>query len=526
MLKQLFHTLVHLKLIQIGYQIRYRIAKPKYHWFEPPKMAQSLVLYSPIPKYRCKEGTEFFFLNQRASFQSWNDTRQGMLWAYNLNYMDWLLQDDLSIEEGAQWIHRFVNELPQNRIGLDPYPIALRGINWIKFIILHREQLGKEQIQQWNKALFSQYCLLTKKLEFHLLGNHLLEDAYSLFFAAIYFADKKLYLQSTQLLHRELREQILPDGAHYEQSPMYHCILLDRLLDCYNLASCNPTFKGQERFSSFLKNQATLMLGHLNSMLYEDGTYPLFNDSATDIAPTPEMLFRYARRLEISWKKQVLHTCGYRHLKNETFESFVDVGNIRATYQPGHTHADTFSYELRIKGEPFIVDTGISTYNKTQRRQLERSTPAHNTVTLSQQDSSEVWGGFRVGYRAQVSINLDERARIEAIHDGFGKKACHQRNFALQKDSFKITDVVHSEKTACSYIHFAPGITILSFDNQSIYTSKACIRLENAEVVEIDYGKASSTYNRFYKIAIAKIHFKKYSTYSIYPSHEHSIPNR
>lgn len=37
---------------------------------------------------------------------------------------------------------------------------------------------------------------------------------------------------------------------------------------------------------------------------------------------------------------------------------------IGPDYIPGHAHADTFNYELRIDGVPFIVDTGISTYNK------------------------------------------------------------------------------------------------------------------------------------------------------------------
>ncbi len=74
------------------------------------------------------------------------------------------------------------------------------------------------------------------------MGNHLLEDAYSLFIAALYFKDDKFYRKSKKMLWQELKEQILPDGAHYEQSPMYHCILLDRLLDCYNFFP--PTIYG------------------------------------------------------------------------------------------------------------------------------------------------------------------------------------------------------------------------------------------------------------------------------------------
>ena len=48
--------------------------------------------------------------------------------------MDWLQQEDMTYENGAEWIDKFIDELSDNLVGLDPYPIALRGINWIKFI--------------------------------------------------------------------------------------------------------------------------------------------------------------------------------------------------------------------------------------------------------------------------------------------------------------------------------------------------------------------------------------------------------
>ena len=48
---------------------------------------------------------------------------------------------------------------------------------------------------------------------------------------------RKMARKAARLLKRELKREILRDGAHYEQSPMYHCILLDRLLDCINYTS-------------------------------------------------------------------------------------------------------------------------------------------------------------------------------------------------------------------------------------------------------------------------------------------------
>ena len=39
--------------------------------------------------------------------------------------------------------------------------------------------------------------------------------------------------------YMQLQEQILEDGMHYERSPMYHMIVLERLLDVLNFAKAN-----------------------------------------------------------------------------------------------------------------------------------------------------------------------------------------------------------------------------------------------------------------------------------------------
>ena len=130
-----------------------------------------------------------------------------MLWAYNLNYMDYLNQKDISYNEGERWINKFIEDFPNNKIGLDPYPIALRGINWIKFISKHKNEIDQGTLTRWNNSLYSQYRLLSKKLEYHLLGNHLFEDAYSIFMGAIYFEDKSLFKKSIKSAPQRIKRR-------------------------------------------------------------------------------------------------------------------------------------------------------------------------------------------------------------------------------------------------------------------------------------------------------------------------------
>ena len=508
-LRLLYNTLKHLKIIQIFYQVKYRLIKYKFNQIEVKINNVTPILHTKsISKGVIYTNNTFIILNITSEFKSWNNTQYGMLWAYNLNYMDWLLQPDMDFEEGAKWINRFIDDVDSNTIGLDPYPIALRGINWIKFISIHFNKLNAEQLKTWNNSLYSQYKLLEKKLEYHLLGNHLLEDAYSLYIASIYFQDEKLYAKSSKLLLRELKEQILNDGSHYEQSPMYHSILLDRLLDCYNISVHNIFFEGQKTINNSLKGYAGRMLGHLSRIVYNDQTIPLLNDSANGITSTPTDLFDYAKRLNIEWSNINLGDSGYRKFVNKHFESIVDIGNIKATYQPGHSHADTFNFELRIDDKPFIIDTGISTYEKNTRRQYERSTVAHNCVSIKGTNSSEVWGGFRVGRRAKVTILESTDSSVTASHDGFGQIGTHSRTFTLSNDWLEISDNISTNNSAISYLHFAPDVSILSYNNRKIVTDNATVNVENAELVEIIKGKVAFEYNNIVDVNIALIHFK------------------
>lgn len=485
----LFRTVKHLKPTQVFYQVIYRLKKPAYVALEAPNdVLVSELKTEPIPKYKSVESEKFNFLNLEHEFAGWNFTENGMLWAYNQNYFDWINQANYPKEDGCRWIDKFIKELPDNKVGLDPYPIALRSINWVKFFCRYPDAATKPRLD----SLYSQLRLLEKKLEYHLLGNHLLEDAYALYIGASFFNDQPLLQKAKKLLLAQLDEQVLKDGAHYEQSPMYHCILLDRLLDCINIKS-----------DSKLVDFAQRMMGLLESLKWGVGSLPLLNDSANGIAPTTSQLFYYAKGLGLKWKKIPMKECGYRKMQAGNMEAIVDIGNITATYQPGHTHADTFNYELHIDGKPFVVDTGISTYNKTERRQLERSTIAHNCVSPDEKNSSEVWGGFRVGRRATVSDVRcemeDGRGFIEASHNGFGKEC--RRKFEMKVGSFIIEDWFDGE--AISYIHLAKD------------ADEKRVEVEGAMNIETKPWKYSTEYNRFIEGKVIEIRFKGHCRYTI-----------
>lgn len=470
-----------------------------------------------IAKPPCLKGTELTFLNLSSNFSNWNFRGYGMLWAYNLNYMDWLGQENIGEVEGCKWIDCFIKNVLHVRngrkIGLDPYPIALRVVNWCKFFCRWPQAATQYRLD----ALYSQVRLLELNQEFHLLGNHLLEDYFSLFIASLFFNDERLFQLYSKKLFNQLGKQVLEDGAHFEQSPMYHCIMLDRLLDCCNFCASNSYIEERKAAYSRLCEFAERMLGHLSAITFENGDIPLMNDSAVGIAPTSHQILDYSKRLGVNPKEIPLGASGYRKMKCGCFEAIVDIGNITATYQPGHTHADTLNYELRLNGRPIVVDTGISTYEKTQRRQYERSSAAHNTVTIGDNDSSEVWGGFRVGGRSRVALLVDEEHHVEALCKHYkGNK--HRRSFRILGEMFSVTDWV--DEDAVSRIHLAPGVSIVDIekehDNYIIKTDKAIISINGAEEIMTCDSLVSNEYNRFQTSKSIEIKFNHHLNYSIY----------
>lgn len=466
--KLLFCTLYYLKPIQIRYRIK--LILKKYLFFEKIKWEvtnkdvcrnNDILLGDSIfftESYKIKDDT-FAFLNLSHSFSGnidWEYMDYGKLWCYNLNYFEFLRQSSCSKEIGCKLIDDYIDKLPLNSVGMEPYPLSLRCYNWIYFFVKH--QIDNET---YNVFLYQQLKVLTGRLEYHLLGNHLLENGFALLFGAYYFDDLVFYKKAKQILLPELQEQTLKDGANFELSPMYHCIILLRILDVYNLMKSNSSFS--QELLPFFENIALKMLAWLDAMTFKDGNIPLFNDAAFEIAPLPIHLFEYAYRMGLAVKKGVLSESGYRKFSNNKFELVVDVAKVGPDYQPGHAHADTFNFELHIHGRPVIVDTGTSTYEINKSRFYERSSAAHNTVVVAGKNSSEVWAGHRVGKRAYVRITNDCETELTAWHDGYGKELKHYRTFKFTEDVILIEDQIACKAEA--YLHFHPSEQIEIKDN-------------------------------------------------------------
>lgn len=255
------NTIRHLKLRQVLYQIFYRLKffsnRPSLPNYERDFVkVEALKLIPSVPATQSYYSQRFVFLNKEKIFNEeidWDYEAFGKLWAYNLNYFDFLHQIELSDEDAFNLIDSFCEHLSERRQGTEPYPISLRGINWIKFFSYRAVNISK-----YNTALFTHYRFLVSNPEYHLLGNHLLENGLSLLFGAYYFNNNQFYAKSCEILTGQLQEQVLKDGGHFELSPMYHQLILYRILDCINLVKNNS--RKEDKLLSILTATAIRMV--------------------------------------------------------------------------------------------------------------------------------------------------------------------------------------------------------------------------------------------------------------------------
>lgn len=406
----------------------------------------------------------FRFLNVEGALtgpSDWNSHSRSRLWLYNLHYFDDLVADEAAgrADTHRDLIRSWIGENPPGQSpGWEPYPTSLRVVNWVKW------GLGAATLSATElHSLATQVRWLRRRLEVHLLGNHLWANAKALVFAGSFFQGREAdgwRAKGASLVRRELDEQILPDGGHFERSPMYHAIVLEDILDLLQLSSVFPDVADETAVERW-RDTAIRMLRWLRVMTHPDGDIALFNDAAFGIAPRYADLEVYARRLGLGVPTEPLNELealpdsGYVRLQAGDAVLIADVGPIGPDYLPGHAHADTLSFELSLHGQRVLVNGGTSTYDAGAERVRQRGTAAHNCVFVNDADSSEVWSSFRVARRARpCEVAWGQEADslwLSGAHDGYRRLSgvgLTRRTWRLDSTRLTVEDVVEGGPTS------------------------------------------------------------------------------
>lgn len=411
-----------------------------------------------------QSASEVRLLNQSSvvrEAEDWSGRGHSALFAFHLHYFDDLTatRADERVEWHRELIDRWLREHPPTAgVGWHAYPTSRRIVNWIKWA-----WRGHAMKKTWLDSLALQARWLRRRLEYHLLANHILANAKALVFAGVFFEGREAeewLAKGLAILERELPEQILPDGGHFERSPMYHSIVLEDVLDLVNLLESSPelSYSKAAGIAARSRSYSALMMRFLKGMCHPDGGISFFNDAALGMAAKPSALIEYAARLGIEVPPDpgdgITHfpDTGYVRYQDGALVALLDVAPVGPDYQPGHAHADTLSFELSLFGQRVFVNSGTSTYEVSEERHRQRSTKAHNTVEIDGENSSEVWKSFRVARRAYPrGLNIEEMpkdVRVSCEHNGYERlrgRPVHRREWHFSAGELLVVEHVQGK---------------------------------------------------------------------------------
>lgn len=399
------------------------------------------------------------FLHESEQFdwgKEWNFPERSALWNFNLHYFEFImpLVHAYEVTHSAKYLETikksisgWIENNPRGKgPGWAPYTIAMRLVYWFSCFFSLSEAMDAAFRERMINSMYEQYVFLAGHLEKDLLANHYFEDLKALVLCAIAFRDEAMLNRALTELKKQCREQILPDGMHFELSPMYHKIILEAVLRV-SVALRSVGMRDDE-IEGYLPKMSDV------AYTFECGLerVPLFNDGGNNVAKSLDALMSAAKNhFDITPEcKDSLTDSGYYFFRTGDWTLIIDAGEPRAKENPGHVHCDAMSFELFRKGHPVLVNCGTYAYQSAERT-FFRSTEAHNTLSIADTEQAECWSTFRMGRGSSVKVlNIEKNNIRMLLTDQHGNIA--ERSICLTNRNIIITDTAR-ENELCVWLH-------------------------------------------------------------------------
>jgi len=423
--RRLYYTLRYYRYSQVLHRLWRRVRRPtlrgKWNWCRgltlppvrkpslhlPSLVAEGVGLYLRVEKFALK----LLGFEERGDRFDWGKLETNIasrLGRFQLHYHEFL--ENISVEAGYSsptvavwrlldsWLERYDCAAMAGSDAWHPYVVSRRIPVWIKLLLkCPPDRKLEERILQ---LLASQARWVRRNLELDLGGNHLLQNLRALAVAGAFFegAEAAQWLETVRrYLFRELAEQILPHGEHFERAPAYHVDMLIALADIQRAAEAAGV-----RWAEAVKEPVSRMAVFLRKILHPDGQIPLFGDSTFDQIPHPQKVLE-----ELGFpcgvlcpEKATSEILGdYWIFREKDNYLIFDAGPVGPDHLPAHAHADLLTLEVSWNGQRLIVDAGVFDYEDSPERAYCRSTAAHNTLEIDGENQCDVWSRFRMGRR-------------------------------------------------------------------------------------------------------------------------------
>ena len=419
-------------------------------------------------------------------------------WRARLHYMEYLegADDRWANALIGDWLNQVtLDDKDMRQFGWRSFNLAIRAVVWMQQVATRVHALSDETKSAMAHSLAHQLVYLERFLETDLRGNHLIKNVKALLWAGRCFngelAGRWRKLGETHLA-RELQEQVLPDGMHYERSPAYHCQVLADLIECRQVLESG---KLRDRLDEVIAR----MSNALAYLVHPDGQVAQFNDGGLSMAYPPQTCLDATGR-EAGWPDGPfsLPDAGYYGHRHGNEYLIADCAKLAPDYLIGHGHGDILSLEWSVGGHRVIVDQGTYQNLGGERRIVSRATASHNTISINGLNQGDFYGAHRCGRRPTPELICFKPEgpgfSLEGTHDGYGHlpgEPKPRRRITASPDRVSIIDWVDgsSMHNAKGGFLLHPGCQIEQEDTLLII-SHAGARIELRANVPLDIVSA------------------------------------
>jgi len=350
---------------------------------------------------------------------------------------------------------------------------------------------------------------------------------------------------SMSRLEEQVRMQVLPDGMQVERAAGYHLVCTFCLLQILDLAQRNNI-----RVSDTYKKLTEKMIEFIIGIIKPHGYYPMLKDGDESdvfgekasyglwedinnlnmledrndlrwILKTGARLFNRPDMLYIAThgkegEKPEVKSIALPDARFYTMRTGWENDDLYLVYTCGelgvldqncvHGHADALSIDVSGFGETLLIDPGRYIYEGPYRIWF-KSTKAHNTIVVDNQDSSELADEWMFKTKAKSTLNCwsttEKFDYVDGSHDGYQRlndPVTHRRRICFIKPYFWL---ILDELTAGAnhiydqYFHLGPDSELIDSGELTVtakYKNGAGIVIKPLLIdgVKIEYFKGNT----------------------------------
>lgn len=337
------------------------------------------------------------------------DEKYAKEWSYQ--YLDWIRKNPLMQMEEYEYAGKDeVNEDVENvRFAWRPLETSCRLQDQINQFTLFIHS------SSFTPGFLTEFLVNYHQHALHIIGNyseqgnHLLFEAQRILAAGIFFPEFKdaaaWRKSGIDILNREIKVQVYPDGGQYELDLHYHVACIDIFCKALRMADVNGFRK--EFPESYIDTIESMILFYMNCC-FPDYTNPCFSDAKRGNPRKEQEHYRKWHEL-FPTNRQILYlaTNGKEgdapanlskgHLKSGFF-TFRNGWGKDATVMvikagpkgEWHCQPDNGTFELWFNGKNLFPDSGSYVYAGNEEvlklRNWFRQSCVHNTLTLDEKN--------------------------------------------------------------------------------------------------------------------------------------------